>query len=362
MMDEEKMADTIRSGNAESHRPFNFSLLWVLFFLICLGLGYPILNRYDPGKVTGTSDVDQYRNIVIGQKSQRVAEGTGVLARLGQQENYYRVLVPYVAKPFYWLARGHVESWDPALFGLLVANSIFTATAACVLIAIACQLGIGYPTALLGAFLFLLNYCVSNLYLVGLVDSAEACFLILVVWSLLKGRWFFLPLWGILGALAKETFAPLSILLVLGWWLAEGGRGEARIARLCSIAGLGLTSIGTVTAMMSSLAGELVLPWRFAATMRSNAGFFAGLRGSLTDHAFFFTFIWLMPLGLLRIRQLPRPWVIAAAVAFFGALLLGAYNNAGGNTTRALFNVAGPILSLSAAVALTGSRQTTSTS
>ena len=362
MMEEEKMADTIRSGNAESRRPFNLSLLWVLFFLICLGLGYPVLNRYDPGKVTGTSDVDQYRNIVIGRKSQRVAEGTGVLVRLGQQENYYRVLVPYVAKPFYWLARGRVESWDPALFGLLVANSIFTATTACVLIAIACQLGIAYPTALLGAFLFLLNYCVSNLYLVGLVDSAEACFLILIVWSMFKDRWFLLPLWGILGALAKETFAPLSVLLVFGWWLAEPERARHRIARLGWIAALGLTSIATVTATMSSLAGGLVLPWQFAATMRANSGFFTGLRGCLVDHTFLYTFVWLIPLGLLRIRQMPRTWVTAISMAFFGALFLGAYNNAGGNTTRALFNIAGPLLSLSAAVALTGSKQTASAS
>jgi hypothetical protein len=33
---------------------------------------------------------------------------------------------------------------------------------------------------------------------------------------------------------------------------------------------------------------------------------------------------------------------------------MGAYNNAGDNTTRALFNVAGPILSLSAAIFLAG--------
>ena len=25
------------------------AILWLLFFLICLGLGYPPLNRYDPG-------------------------------------------------------------------------------------------------------------------------------------------------------------------------------------------------------------------------------------------------------------------------------------------------------------------------
>jgi hypothetical protein len=33
---------------------------------------------------------------------------------------------------------------------------------------------------------------------------------------------------------------------------------------------------------------------------------------------------------------------------------MGAYNNARDNTTRALFNVAGPILSLSAAIFLAG--------
>ena len=28
------------------------ALLWVLFFLICFGLGHAPLNRYDPGKLT----------------------------------------------------------------------------------------------------------------------------------------------------------------------------------------------------------------------------------------------------------------------------------------------------------------------
>jgi hypothetical protein len=29
------------------------ALLWMLFFLICLGLGYAPLNRYDPGQLGG---------------------------------------------------------------------------------------------------------------------------------------------------------------------------------------------------------------------------------------------------------------------------------------------------------------------
>jgi hypothetical protein len=87
--------------------------------------------------------------------------------------------------------------------------------------------------------------------------------------------------------------------------------------------------------------------------MRANASFLAGLRGCLVEHTFWFVFIWLLPLGLVRAGQFPRNWRWAAGVAFCGALFLGAYNNAGGNTTRALFNVAGPLLSLSAAMFLT---------
>jgi len=331
------------------------ALLWLLFFLICLGLGYPSLNRYDPGKSEGTPDAEQYRDIVVGRKSQRASGGKGVLPRLAQEENYYRVLVPYVAKPFYRLARGRVGTWDPALFGLLAANAIFTATAACLLVAIGYHLTLDFSTALLCTALYLLNFCVANLYLAGLVDSAEGCFVMVIVWSLLTGRWFMLPLWGIFGALAKETFAPLSALFVLGWWISEVRRGRLQLRRLAWLGAMGVASITTVTLAMSSLAGGLVLPWQFAASMGACVGFLAGLRGCLLDHTFWYVFIWLLPLGLIRLRCLPRPWVLASAAAFCGALALGSFNNAGGNTTRGLFNVSGPLLSLSAAVFLSSS-------
>ena len=41
--------------------------LWLLFFLICFGLGYPTLNRYDP-RLTGPDQVTYYR-MVTGQAS-----------------------------------------------------------------------------------------------------------------------------------------------------------------------------------------------------------------------------------------------------------------------------------------------------
>jgi len=331
--------------------------LWLLFFLICMGLGYAPLNRYDPGRSAGTSDVPAYRDVVMGLKSSRPLDGSGPYARLAQSENYYRVLVPLVARPFYWLARGHVGTWDPALFGLLAANSIFTASTACLLVLIGCGLTLDFSTALLGATLLLLNFAVVNLNLTGLVDSAEGCFLLVTVWSLLNRRWFLLPLWGIAGALAKETFVPLSVMLAFGWWISEVRRDRLQLPRLAWIFGLGAAGLATVTLGMSAVADGLVLPWRFAASMHAGGGFLTGLRGCLFDHTFWFVFVWLLPLGVLGLHMLPKPWVIAAAVAFSGALFLGAYNNAGDNTARALFNIAGPLLSLSVAIYLTRSKE-----
>ena len=40
-------------------------VLWVIFFLICLGLGYPTLNRYDPRKTGGLLDSQVYYQSVL---------------------------------------------------------------------------------------------------------------------------------------------------------------------------------------------------------------------------------------------------------------------------------------------------------
>jgi hypothetical protein len=235
-----------------------------------------------------------------------------------------------------------------------MSNAIFTATTGTLLVLIGYRLGLSGSKALLGATLYLLNFAVANLNLVGLVDSGESCFVMAMVWSLLSGRWFLLPVWGILGALAKETFAPLSVVFAFGWWLSEVRRGYMQLSRLASICALCVASLGTVTLVMSTVAEGLVWPWQFATYMHAGVGFLPGLLGCLRDHTFWYVFIWLLPLGLVRLRRLPTPWVLASALALCGSLAMGAYNNAGDNTARALFNVAGPILSLSTAIFLTG--------
>ena len=73
----------------------------------------------------------------------------------------YRVLVPWVAKPFAVISRGHIGHWDPIAFGLLISNSLFTAGAATLILIMGTDL-IGFPVALTGTLLYLMNFTVHN--------------------------------------------------------------------------------------------------------------------------------------------------------------------------------------------------------
>lgn len=313
----------------------NGLVIGLLFFLICFGLGYPILNRYDPGKIPGTSDAAGYCDAV--RSPLRIAS--------------YRPLVPMLAKPFYWIAVGHMESWDPALFGMLMATALLSAATAVTIVALGLRCGLAYSTSLLGALLFLVNFSVPNWNLAAYIDSGEAFFLALVAWSLLSSRWYLLPLWAIPGSLCKETFAPFAALFAFTWWAAER---PLRPRRLLWIAALALLSAATVLLCFSSGYGIFRGAMSYSRGMNALAqvGFLHALLGNLTAHEFWYAFIWLLPLGLPRLRRMDRRWIWATAATFLLALLFGAYNNALGNTARAFFNIAGPLLSLSAAVFL----------
>src|SRR5438309_538127 len=190
-------------------------LLFALFFVICLGLGYPILNRIDwqraPG---GLTDLQQYARVVTAPPSPDP-----------EQHMQLRVLVPYVARPFYHAALNHTGSWDPVMFGLLVANSLFVAGTVVVLLATVLQQTGSYPVALGSALLYLLNFAVPNLRLIGFIDSGEAFFIVLVLWSLARDRYYLLPLWAMPGALAKESFVPFLMVFTATWGLVFRRKG-----------------------------------------------------------------------------------------------------------------------------------------
>ena len=91
-------------------------LLWMVFVLICFGLGYPTLNRYDPRQQL--PDAATYAKLA--------KEGQGAIASPFR----FRILVPILARYVGTLAEGHSGTWDPLMFGFLVVNSIFVATTA----------------------------------------------------------------------------------------------------------------------------------------------------------------------------------------------------------------------------------------
>jgi len=322
-------------------------MLWTLFFLICMGLGYPTLNRYDPRSAPGVTDSEGYYSIVLG--------GTDA------GDESHRVLVPYLAKPIYWLAYNHLHTWNPVFFALRVVNSFVIATSASPLVVVGYRIVGDYSAAMLGAFVYLADFAVANFNLSGMVDSAVNCLLMAIVWALLTERWWLLPVLGVIGALAKETFVPLAVVLAFSWWLTAFQRGASRISQLAWIAGTLLVGFVTLKFLMS-MGPSPYSPISFAASRWAKSGssflYLSGLYRCLIAREFIYTFAWLIPLGIWRLGRLPRTWVMGSTCAALAALAMGTFDDAQGNATRAVFSAAGPFLSLSVALFLveTGKR------
>jgi hypothetical protein len=347
MPGEKTSSSSLSSAYGERRRLLGvryFLVLWPLFFAICFGLGYPSLQRFDPRATEGLSDTPKYYALVTGADTSNFRE----IFRC-------RILVPYVARPFYWIAQSRLHAWNSGFFGLLMANALFCATTACLVVTIGNRLFGNLAAALLAATLYLLNFAIPDLQLAGLIDAGEACFMALIVCSLIAGRWYLLPLWAVLGTLAKETFVPFSCVFVVTWWLTErhqnrSGPGWPSLARVKWIVALALVGLVTVMVVHTSVAGQLRWPWTIAAQSRAPGSFIASLWRCLTERSFWYVFGWLLPLGIWRLHTFPKPWLFASLATSAVALVLGAYIDAGGTAARPVFDVVGPLLSLSVAL------------
>jgi hypothetical protein len=320
-----------------------FLLLWLLFFLICFGLGYPNLKRYDPRTTGGLSDTVKYYAMTTGADQSAFRD---VFRR--------RILVPMVARPFYWFALRLPGTWDPGFFGLLVANSLFCATTACFVVSIGTEILKDRVIALLGATLYLLSFAVPNLLLAGLVDAGEACFMAALIWTLVNEKWYLLPMLGVFGALAKETFVPFATVFAISWWLMQlrqDGEWSKRKGRQLMWTGImGILGLATVMLVYSQVAGRFAWPWDIAMEARADVNFFMAVARSVYQPNFWYVFGWLIPLGVWRLGFFPRPWVAASIITAVTAILLGAFIDAGGSIGRSVFNICGPLLSLSVAL------------
>jgi hypothetical protein len=316
---------------------FSFLFLWMSF-----DLGYPILNRYDPRKTPGLSDTVAYAALVVDPHPAEHAHP------------YFRILVPYVARPFYLLARGRLLSWDPVMFGLLMSDSLFTAATAGLLLWLGFRLTANYAVALGASLLFLLNFAVPNLRLAGLVDAGEGFFLLAVICALFSERYWWLPLLAALGAMTKESFVPLSVVLTATWLACSWRENPRRHMALVWVLSSWAVSLPSLMLVQRFISGEFQSPLQFALQLHHAAASpIQHLIGTLTDRNFWYVFGWLLPLAIPRLKYLPRIWLISAATMSMTALVMVEYYAAApGTLGRVIFSIAGPLLSLSAAMLL----------
>ena len=311
---------------------------WLVFFLIAAGLGYPALNRYDPR--AAVPDASLYARIASNGPS-------AVETHLR-----FRVLVPYLARGVFMYANHHTGSWDPLVFSFLLVNACFVATSAYLLFRMGLAISRQVPIALLASALYLLNFSVANLHLACLVDAAEACFLLALVVSLYYERWMLLPIWGVLGVLAKESFAPFSIVMAFAW-IAGSTHQKKNCRAFIWLIAMAVFELLTLIVLQSAISGRLVLPWSFVSGMKSPTNYGANFMHSLADRNSWYILLWLLPLGFAGISRIPREWKAAAVAGGFTAIVLNAYHSTvgggGGGLGRYVFNIAGPLLSLAAA-------------
>ena len=316
--------------------------LWLVLFLVCMGLGYPTLNRYDPRQTAGLSDTQIYYDLAVRGPAQV------------DPQLRYRLLVPTLARPVGKLVRGHLGTWDPVFFGFLTVNSFFTATTAFLLAILGSRLLASDAAGLFAGALYLLNFETANILLSGMVDSAEGCFLMAIVWSLLTGRLWWLPVWGALGAIAKETFVPLAAAFTIAWWFAT--RRDWKPLQSVLILATSAAAFVSITVVQSIVSGRMVWPWEFAGALHDSGGHLVeSLLANTIDRNILFMAVWLLPLGIPRLRSLSKPWIVASCAAAVTALGLVVWHGSSpGAAARPFFSVAGPLLSLSAAAWLSG--------
>ncbi len=333
------------------------ALLFSICFLIACGLGYPVLNRFDPRQTPGLSDVKTYAALVAGTASPDAED---------MRFRRFRVLVPWLAKPFYVLARGRVGTWDPVMFGLLVADSLFVAGTAVLIVVLGNRKLGSFAVGLVGALLYLVNFAVPNLRLVGLVDAGEGFFLLALLWSLSEFELWALPVIAVLGALTKESFVPFSIVLTSAWWFStwpdripdrNGDRNRARNQFSPDAAWILASWVLSVAAVMGvqwSITGTYVSPLQFGLALRRGGGHHFAV--SLHDRNLWYIFLWLLPTSIPNLKRLPKSWLIPVGATCATAFVLDAYFGgapaAGSAWGRALFSIAGPVLSLSSALFL----------
>jgi hypothetical protein len=308
--------------------------------MIAIGLGYQGLSRYNPAESNLIDDSKIYSEI-IKYNTQGITT----------DHRSTRVLVPFLAIPIYKFSEGMIGSWNRVQFSLLVVSAFFCSLIVVLMVNICEYLFQDRLVGILAGLLFFTSFTVPNLYLAGLVDSAEAFFLLLLVHSILKKNWSILPLIAIFGSLAKETFLPSGFIIILIWYLYDAYHAKVFYpTRILIIALFAIISVIILTLLKSYSYGEYTSLVGFTSDMNKVNNFDYD-RALIAIRRFLYSYIWLAPLAFFRLNTFPMQWVLSTFLAALAIFIMGWWVGASGAAiSRYIFNIIGPLLSISAAV------------
>lgn len=334
---------------AENLRPSGRSsvlahcLLFGLFFLICFGLGYPILNRYKPREIAGLIDSRSYLSMVEGRYYDPSVEPF----------HRNRVLVPTVASAILEVVRPlPLGTWNTTHLAMLLASGLFMSGAALLVFALGRAENLSGTTSLLAALLYLCSFNVPNMHLAGMIDSGEAFFFCLLLFLLRKGWWLTAIPVVAMSVLAKNTMLVFSAACLAGWLIASG-RKSWNVRNIVStvlslvLGWLVLNGIQILTHSgaqpVSPLSGESI-----------KLVFTRGITCFLSS-SFIMEFWYLLPLGVWRLGRLSRPLLGGSFAAGFAAsaiFVYVAFRSFDQGIARPLFDTIGPVLAISSAIFL----------
>ncbi len=320
--------------------PISYFAIFSLFFLMCLGLGYPTLNRFYPPDLNQLSDTVLYFNIVENGFSNITADEYGRSTRF---------FTTGLARLVYLVAPT-IGTWDKTSFSMLVANSCFVSAIACLTYFMAIKFSLNAQTGLIACFLLLLNFQTTNIFLAGLVE-AGFCLMILL-FSILSyyGRYFLLPMIAFLGVLSKEVFLPFLITYSFCFILFVCYE-EKKLVWPAIISFVSSCVIGIACFLyLKFLAfGSVINPMEHAENLRKGIPpVFSDPFGTL--FRFSYVFIWLFPLALPGLKNIPRKFIFPIIGSLVPLIILGTIASISGNGyARVTFTVIGPILCIAAA-------------
>ncbi|HYW80494.1 MAG TPA: hypothetical protein VE890_13005 [Thermoguttaceae bacterium] len=326
--------------SASGPSPAASVVLFFVFVAICFGLGYPALSRYVPWEA-GNFDSRVYYHMVAG-----APEGDPVNAPM-----IYRVLEPTMARGvLHVLSHFELGSWDPVWLSLLVVNSVFVALSASIIMRLAAVVSKDATVTALAPLIYMASFVVVNYHLAGMIDASEGFFLLAILLTLMRDRWWPLPILIAVGVLTKETVLPFGVTAMLIWWVfGRIGNREPSSRRAWISIGASLVGGSLVIATCRYLID--VPPYE--AHVLSSTRFlsvFTNLWACLFERTQLYAFALLLPMGLPRLRRIPGRLLAASLGMAIAATLLGAYAGIQGNLHRPLFNTLGPVLAIAGAM------------